>query len=276
MSVQFEVEQDFSKSGVTNLNVFDCVESETKAKPSPSPYDVEEGPSGREGSIRQPDLDGILGQPEFDKHIPHSSFDSNIHQPGHDELNTATPLGDNNESEGNVSTSKQVPIFQNVFESQTEEASPGLRRSRRSSKLRAKLNEYVLENKVKYRLNRYDNHTFLIAENCRFVSKLNKSSKPSSFEEASMDPNWINAMKDEMHDLYENNTWCLTDLPTGRKSIGSEWVFRIKYKYDGEIDRYKARLVAKGFGQKNGIDYKETFSPVVKMGTIRCLLSLAV
>nr|GEW53520.1 putative ribonuclease H-like domain-containing protein [Tanacetum cinerariifolium] len=51
------------------------------------------------------------------------------------------------------------------------------------------------------------------------------------------DPNWINAMNDEMHALYENDTWCLTDLPTGRKLIGSKWVFRIRYKSDGETDR---------------------------------------
>nr|GEU58299.1 amino acid permease 3-like [Tanacetum cinerariifolium] len=88
------------------------------------------------------------------------------------------------------------------------------------------------------------------------------SFEPSSFEEASKDPNWIHAMNDEMHALYENDTWCLTDIPTGRKPIGSEWVFRIKYKSDGEIDRYQARLVAKGFGQKEEIDYEETFSLV--------------
>ncbi|GJV86552.1 DNA-directed DNA polymerase [Tanacetum coccineum] len=134
-------------------------------------YDDEEGPSGRDGGVHQPDLDGILGLPESGEQIPHLGFDLNIHQPGHDGLNTATPLGDNDESEGNVDTSEQVPIFQNVFENQTEEVNPGLKRSSRSSKFPTKLNEYVL----------------------------NKSSEPSSFEEASKDPNCINAMNDEMH-----------------------------------------------------------------------------
>ncbi|GJW72889.1 ribonuclease H-like domain-containing protein [Tanacetum coccineum] len=136
---------------------------------------------------------------------------------------------------------------------------------------------FSLENKgVKYGLNRYVNHHVLSVENCCFVSKVNKSSEPSSFEEASKDINWINAMNDEMSALYENATWELVDLPAGRKPIGSKWVYKIKLKSTGDIERYKARVVAKGFNQKEGIDYDETFSPVVKMGTVRCLINLAV
>ncbi|GJX82617.1 ribonuclease H-like domain-containing protein, partial [Tanacetum coccineum] len=126
-----------------------------------------------------------------------------------------------------------------------------------------------IEGKIKHGLNRYANHYVLSAENCCFISNLNKSSEPSSYEEASKDINWINAMNDEMRVLYENDIWDVTDLPIGRKPIRSKWVFKIKYKSTGEIERFKARLVAKGFNQKEGIDYEETFSLVVKMGNFK-------
>ncbi|GJR90557.1 ribonuclease H-like domain-containing protein [Tanacetum coccineum] len=181
--------------------------------------------------------DDVMDQHESDEQRPYSGSHSCIHQPGNDGLNIATPIDDNTNSEGNIDTSEQVPRFQNLYENQTEDVNPELRRSNRPSKQPAKLNEFVLDNRVKYELNRYANHTFLDAESSCFISNLNKSLKPSSFEEASKDPNWICAMNDEMNALYENDTWTLVDLPYGRKPIESKWVFKIKYKSDREVDR---------------------------------------
>lgn len=80
-------------------------------------------------------------------------------------------------------------------------------------------------------------------------------------------------MKDEMDSLLENQTWELTNLPSGKKALHNKWVYRVKTKHDGS-KRYKARLVVKGFQQKQGIEYSEVFSPVVKITTVRTVLAI--
>lgn len=87
-------------------------------------------------------------------------------------------------------------------------------------------------------------------------------------------PQWQQAINEEIKALEENNTWILTHLPPNRRAIGCKWVFAIKTNASGET-RFKARLVAKGFAQREGIDYFETFAPVVRYESIRMLLAIA-
>ena len=82
-------------------------------------------------------------------------------------------------------------------------------------------------------------------------------------------------MHEELVALEENDTWYMVDRPTNAIIIGSRWVYSIKMKVDGFLDRYKARLVAQGYKQEYGIDYDETFAPVAKMTSIHILIALA-
>ncbi|KAJ6861975.1 retrovirus-related pol polyprotein from transposon RE2 [Populus alba x Populus x berolinensis] len=100
--------------------------------------------------------------------------------------------------------------------------------------------------------------------------------EPTSIAQALKDPNWRVAMSAEYNALVSNGTWELVYPTTATNIVGCKWIFRIKRDSNGFVDRYKARLVAKGFHQRPGVDYIETFSPVIKPTTIRLVLSIAV
>lgn len=78
----------------------------------------------------------------------------------------------------------------------------------------------------------------------------------------------------ELNALEENKTWTITDLPHGKKAIDSKWLYKVKVKPDGSVNRLKARLVILGCRQRKYVDYNENFAPVAKMTTVRALLEL--
>uniref|UniRef100_H3H9U3 Uncharacterized protein n=1 Tax=Phytophthora ramorum TaxID=164328 RepID=H3H9U3_PHYRM len=103
-------------------------------------------------------------------------------------------------------------------------------------------------------------------------------SEPTTFQEAVNGPDqvhWRKAIRAELKSMRLRGVFRAAKLPSGQRAIGTKWVFKIKRKADGSIQKYKARLVAKGFKQKYGIDYTETFSPVVKYVTLRMIIAIA-
>ena len=86
---------------------------------------------------------------------------------------------------------------------------------------------------------------------------------------------WSNSTKQEYDSLIENKTWELVQLPSGKKALSNKWVFRVKYNANGTIEKYKSRLVVKGYLQREGIDYDEIFSPVIRLEALRLMLAIA-
>eukprot|EP00253_Pinus_taeda_P002074 PITA_02074 len=111
--------------------------------------------------------------------------------------------------------------------------------------------------------------------NFALMANLHSIFEPQTYSEAKGTSEWEQAMGAEFQSLQRNHTWTLSNLHEGKKPISCKWVYKVKYKADGTLDKYKARLVARGFSQKEGIDYEETFLPTAKMSTIRLVLALA-
>ena len=118
-------------------------------------------------------------------------------------------------------------------------------------------------------INQRDFESFLIGE-AVYIDD------PRNYEEAMSDidsAQWLEAMNSEIGSMYSNQVWTLVDPPEGISPIGCKWVFKRKIGKDGKVETFKVRLVVKEYTQKQGIDYKETFSPVAMIKCIRILLS---
>lgn len=109
-----------------------------------------------------------------------------------------------------------------------------------------------------------------------FLSAIDAHDEPKSFQQAVQHEQWREAMMKEIKALEQHGTWTLEELAAGKKAIDFKWVYKVKYKSNGEVERYKARLVAKGFTQLEGVDYHDTFAPVAKLAIMRTLLTLVV
>ena len=119
--------------------------------------------------------------------------------------------------------------------------------------------------------------TTLPSHLCDFhcFSALASLQEPQNFHEASSNPLWQQAMKEELDALHKTGTLDLVILPSGKSAIGCKWIYKIKTRSDGIVDRYKARLVAMGFTQEYGIDYEETFAPVARLSSVRTLIAVS-
>ena len=96
-----------------------------------------------------------------------------------------------------------------------------------------------------------------------------------SYTQVVQQQEWVDAMNDELDALELNDTWEITDLPSGKKAIGSKWIYKTKFKPDGHIERHKSILVIQGCRQQYGVDYGETLTPIAKLTTVRALLAVA-
>jgi transposase InsO family protein len=114
----------------------------------------------------------------------------------------------------------------------------------------------------------------LVETSADLVDAVQHVEEPHSFRQAASHPEWMRAMETELASIERNHTWTLVDLPSGCRPIHAKWVYKLKSGADG-TPTYKARLVARGDEQVEGLDYQETFSPVVKWTTMRVLVSMA-
>jgi len=104
------------------------------------------------------------------------------------------------------------------------------------------------------------------------------AAEPLSYTEALRRPDaeeWKQAALEELNAHNTNGTWELLPQHTGKKVIGSKWVFKVKHNADGSVEHYKGRLVAKGYNQRPDFDYLEIFAPTVRMPTVQVVLAMA-
>ncbi|CAL1353265.1 unnamed protein product [Linum trigynum] len=159
-------------------------------------------------------------------------------------------------------------------EEQVPDAHP-LRKSTRTSVPPVWHRDYHVGSASKYPIASYMNYSQLSTSHKSFSMAVTNMKEPQTFEEAMLHEGWNRAVNDELGALDAKHTWDIVDCPPGKKLIDNKWVFKEKLHADGSLERQKARLVAKGFTQIYGVDFLDTFSPVVKVNTVKTLLAVA-
>ncbi|CAN1140144.1 Retrovirus-related Pol polyprotein from transposon TNT 1-94 [Linum perenne] len=222
---------------------------------------------------------------DFDLHHPHSVNDPEhvLHSP-HSPITSPSPIMHSASPHAQPSPiryeyeSEADDSSSNIQPPEAEDAPPvqGLRRSTRTTHAPSYLHDYVTSlATTPHPISAFTSFQNLSASHKHFSLSVTAITEPQTFDEAVKEECWRIAMQTELQALNDNQTWQIVDCPTGKKPVGCKWVFKVKLHSDGRVERYKARLVAKGFTQIYGVDFLDTFSPVVKMNTVKTLLAVA-
>ena len=150
------------------------------------------------------------------------------------------------------------------------------RRSTRQARPPEKMKDFFTYHVISYPMQAYLTYDRMKSSHSIFLAAISNNQEPKTFKEANTNSIWRQAMHEELQALDENKTWNIVKLPHEKKIVACCWIYKIKYRSDGTIERHKTRLVARGFTQTYGEDYKETFAPIAKMNTFQVLVSLAV
>ena len=193
-------------------------------------------------------------------YIPDTTFDhqpndstSCISDPIPSSINTqdrpspsVTPNSSEHVSENTFLNAPEASTNHHEIISNSSALPPPLRRSTRSHKPPTHLQDFFC-GMVQI--------TDFFAEFHALHAQLEQYTEPKSYEEAAKKPEWIQAIQKEIEALNNNNTWDLVDLPAGKRAISSKWVYKVKFKSGGTLERFKARLVIRGFTQQYGVYY---------------------
>ena len=226
---------------------------DTLSDPTPAPTRHAERLATMDSTL-PPTLDGTT--------TPLSTPDASINSPVSPVISPISSPSTPTRSHTDHGSPLQVSHSPEPSQSPDSLPTPSLQLPRRSERVR-KFPQHLQDFAATVQLQHFDDPT-------------EDSTELLTHQQALRNPLWQSAMQAEMDSIQSNRTWSLVPLPPDKKAISSKWVYKIKPGTPGNPTRYKARLVARGFQQKDGVDFLETFAPVVRWETIRVLIAIAV